>query len=217
MTFLRLFPLRFVLFPDMEYALQVFEPRYLALVEECLAAREPFGIALIERGPEVGGTATPHHLGTTAIIDEVLPRPGGRLSLKGHGGRRFRITRLVHDHAYLAAEVDYPVDEVTEAPEALVERTAHRYEQLLRLRHTIQGTWAREVEVPALPGALADAVGAAAVDLAEPEALQTLLETLDVRRRLERASELLTPLLEVTHHRASQIVAGRWGSPESNN
>jgi len=217
MTFLRLFPLRFVLFPGMPVALQVFEPRYRTLVEECLATGEPFGIALIEDGPEVGGSATPHLLGTTAVIDEVLPLGEGRLALKGHGGRRFRIARLIHDHPYLAADVEYPVDELGDVPEGLMEQVAHQYEQMQRLRHTIQGTWAREIDVPQTAGALADAVGAAAVDLAEPTALQTLLETMEVRRRLERAAGLITSLVEVTHARASRIVAGRWGTAESNN
>ena len=63
----------------------------------------------------------------------------------------------------------------------------------------------------------ADAIGAAAVDLAETAALQTLLETLDVRRRMERASGLIIGMLEVTHGRASRIVAGRWGTVDGTN
>lgn len=217
MTFLRLFPLRLVLFPGQPVALQVFEPRYLTLVEECLESGEPFGIALIEEGPEVGGTATPHLVGTTATIEEILPLGDGRLALSARGGRRFRIAELLHDHPYLAAEVEYPVDEVAEVPEPLREQIARNFEQLLRLQHTIHGSWARDVPVPAAAGALADAIGANGLDFGETERLQTLLETLDVRRRLERAGDLLTSLLEDTHRRAAAVVAERWGSLESNN
>lgn len=217
MTFLRLFPLRFVLFPGMAVSLQVFEPRYLALVEECLAAGEPFGIPLIQDGPEVGGTATPHLVGTTATIEDVTPLGDGRLALEARGGRRFRIAHLIHDHAYLAAEVEYPVDEVSDVPDALREQVARNYEQMLRLRHTIQGSWARDVVVPPTAGALADAIGAAGLESIENARLQTLLETLDVRRRLERSADLLTLLLETTHRRAAAAVAQRWGTPDSNN
>lgn len=217
MSFLRLFPLRFVLFPGQSFTLQVFEPRYLTLVEECLRDHEPFGIALIEEGPEVGGPATPHLVGTTAEIDEVTPLGDGRLALQGHGTRRFRITRLIHDHPYLAADVEFPVDEASAPSSAVLEQVTRNYEQFVRLRHTAQGTWAREVPVPASPGALADAIGAAGRDALESDQLQSLLEAFDVRRRVERAGDLLTLLLEVTHEQAAQAVALRWGTPERAN
>lgn len=217
MTFLRLFPLRFVLFPGMPFALQVFEPRYLTLLEECMEAGEPFGMVLIEQGPEVGGSATPHAVGCTAAIDEVTPLGDGRLAVRGRGGRRFRITRLIHDRPYLAADVEYPVDEVNDPPETLLHQTARKYEQMVRLRHIVHGSWAREIAVPPAAGALADAIGAAGLEAVETARLQTLLETLDVRRRLERAADLLTALLEVTHRRAAASGVQRWGTPEAHN
>lgn len=214
MTFLRLFPLRFVLFPGQTVSLQVFEPRYLTLVEECVAADEPFGIALIQTGPEVGGNATPHLVGTTATIEEVVPLGDGRLAVSARGVRRFRIAELLYDHPYLAAEVEYPVDEASEPSEALLEQVSRNYEQMMRLRHTAQGSWVRDVTIPDGPGALADAIGAAALEAGEVQRLQTLLETLDVRRRLERAGDILTALLETTHRRAAAAVAQRWGTLE---
>ena len=211
MTFLRLFPLRFVLFPGQTVSLQVFEPRYLRLIEESMAADEPFGIALIESGPEVGGNATPHLVGTTATIEEVVPLGDGRLAVSARGVRRFRIAQLLYDHPYLAAEVEYPVDEASEPSEALLEQVSRNYEQMMRLRHTAQGSWARDVGMPDGPGALTDAIGAAALESGDVQRLQTLLETLDVRRRLERAGDILTVLLETTHRRATAAVAQRWG------
>ena len=217
MTFLRLFPLRIVLFPGMPISLEVFEPRYLTLVQECVERHEPFGVALIERGSEVGGPATPHLVGCTARIERIDPLPAGRLALDARGGRRFRITRLDRDHPYLAADVEYPVDEATEPSPALLERTVSNYRQLIRLRHTIEGSWVREVPVPSAPGALADAIGAAGLEALDAARLQTLLETLDIHRRLERAADLLTALLEATHQRATQAVVERWGTMERNN
>lgn len=214
MTFLRLFPLRFVLFPGQTVSLQVFEPRYLTLIEECMAAGEPFGIPLIQTGPEVGGNATPHLVGTTAAIEEVVPLGDGRLAVSAKGVRRFRIATLLYDHPYLAADVEYPVDEASEPSEALFEQIARNYEQMLRLRHTVQGSWARDIAMPDGPGALADAIGAAGLESVETRTLQTLLETADVRRRLERAGDILTVLLETTHRRAAAAVAQRWGTLE---
>ena len=55
---LPMFPLGTVLFPYAVLPLHVFEPRYRALTEHCLAGDGCFGVVLIERGSEVGGGDT---------------------------------------------------------------------------------------------------------------------------------------------------------------
>ncbi|MDP9419021.1 MAG: LON peptidase substrate-binding domain-containing protein, partial [Actinomycetota bacterium] len=50
-----MFPLGTVLFPGVYLPLHVFEPRYQDLVRVCLEGTPEFGVALIERGHEVGG------------------------------------------------------------------------------------------------------------------------------------------------------------------
>ena len=47
--------------------------------------------------------------------------------------------------------------------------------------------------------------------------LQTLLETLDVHRRVERAVDILTTLVEITHEEAAHAVAQRWGTLDKTN
>ncbi len=54
-TRLPMFPLSAVLFPYASMPLHVFEPRYRALMRDCLAGDPRFGVVLIERGSEVGG------------------------------------------------------------------------------------------------------------------------------------------------------------------
>lgn len=217
MTTLRLFPLNTVLFPGMPLTLQVFEERYRLLVSECLAQQEPFGIVLIREGPEVGGNAVPHDMGATARIEHVQPVDGVRLAVQARGERRFRIVRLHHDRAYLFADVEYPVDEVTDAPEALRTRAEEGYVQLQRLRHTIEGSWERNIKAPPTAGALADAIGGLANGLVSPGEIQPLLDALDHRRRLERAVDLLASLLEAMHRQAQAVVAQRWGGIERRN
>ena len=209
---LRLFPLRTVLFPGMALPLEVFEQRYLQLVSECVDASEPFGVVLIREGEEVGGPATPHELGTTARIESVEPGQEGRLQLRAVGERRFRIVTLHHDRPYLWAEVEYPVDQDTETPEPLMQQARERYSALVRLRLTMSGEYVRKVPTPETPGALADAVGAAVAAVsAPPDELQRLLETIDVRRRLTRAVELLEVAIPVAHREARAAVARRYG------
>jgi Lon protease-like protein len=211
---LRLFPLRTVLFPGMPLALQVFEERYRTLVAECLEHDKPFGVALIKDGPEVGGNARPHSMGTTARIRRVAPTRDGRLALEAVGERRFQ---TFDDLAYLSAEVEYPVDEVVDVPDDLLTQARTHVEQLQRLRHTISNEYHREVLVPESAGALADAIGAYARGLTTDRTLQRLLTTLNVRRRLEDASEIVAAVIAATHEQAAAVVAQRWGRVDRRN
>ena len=70
MTVTPMFPLEVAMLPGEELPLRIFEPRYSALVQRCLAADDPaFGVVLIAAGREVGGgrhpqrrrRAGPHH------------------------------------------------------------------------------------------------------------------------------------------------------------
>lgn len=225
MSSLRLFPLNIVLFPGMELPLHVFEPRYRQLVVECLTASEPFGVALIREGSEVGGgevgggevgggeggaAADPHELGTTARIDSAIPLPGDRMFVKAAGERRFRIISLHHDRPYLRAEVEYPVDEHTEASEDVVRSVTEAYRKLVQLRLAALGGYERSPPVPDSPGALADLAAAATAGSVPVDRLQAVLETLDVRRRLDLTAALLTSALEAAHRETGALLAQRW-------
>jgi len=214
---LRLFPLQTVLFPGMALSLQVFEERYRTLVAECLETGEPFGVVLIKQGAEVGENAVPYSIGTTARIRRVAPARDGRLALDAVGERRFRILATFKDRPYLSAEVEFPVDETAEVSDELLSRTRAHLEQLRRLRHTIANEYYREVPVPDSPGALADAIGAAGRGLTTERMLQRLLATLNVRRRLEDASEIVTAVMTATHEQAAAVVAQRWGRVDRRN
>jgi Lon protease-like protein len=113
---LPLFPLNTVLFPGMPLSLHVFEERYRLMVSECLDRRQPFGVALIKSGKEVGGGAIPHRVGTSAIITSVTERSDGELDVITVGYQRFRILSLLYDQPYPSGLVETlpPVDEDSE-------------------------------------------------------------------------------------------------------
>ena len=50
MTVLAMFPLGTVLLPGGVLPLHVFEPRYRAMVRDCLEGSREFGVVLIDRG-----------------------------------------------------------------------------------------------------------------------------------------------------------------------
>jgi len=88
-----LFPLHSVLVPGTPLPLHIFEPRYRALVTDCLAAGEPFGVVGISAGHEVGaGLVSFAAVGTLAEIREVTRYPDGRFDIVTIGTARFRLT-----------------------------------------------------------------------------------------------------------------------------
>lgn len=103
---LPMFPLGTVLFPFAPLPLQVFEPRYRALVEACLANEPEFGVVLIERGSEVGGGDTRFEVATMARILQVRQADDGRYLLVTAGTRRLRVAAWLDDAPYPRAEVE---------------------------------------------------------------------------------------------------------------
>ncbi len=111
---LPLFPLGSVLVPGAYLPLQVFEPRYRALVEVLLRLpprRRAFGVIGIRAGHEVGeGAATAlFEVGCVARVRSIDPQDDGRYLLETVGGRRFRLEELdfLADTAYPTGLVRY--------------------------------------------------------------------------------------------------------------
>ena len=142
-----MFPLGSVLFPGMALPLHVFEPRYRALVDACLAGEAEFGVVLIERGSEVGGGDLRRDVGTTARIVEAVRFDDGRWGLGCVGVRRIRVQRWLSDDPYPRAEVatwdDEPAGPAT--PGLLSEVTT-------RLRQVLAAC--AELGLPAAPATL---------------------------------------------------------------
>lgn len=106
-----MFPLGSVLVPGMPLPLHVFEERYRALAMHCLEHQAPFGVALIERGHEVGGGDTRFGIGTLARIVDAHRFDDGRFALVAVGTERIKITEWLDDDPYpLAVTETWPDD-----------------------------------------------------------------------------------------------------------
>jgi Lon protease-like protein len=106
---LPMFPLGTVLLPTAVLPLHIFEPRYRALVTDCLDAEREFGVTLIERGSEVGGGETRTDVGTIAQIVEAEESPDGRWLITAVGTRRIRVAEWLPDGPYPRARIeDWP-------------------------------------------------------------------------------------------------------------
>jgi len=97
---LPMFPLGSVVLPGVGIPLQVFEPRYRALVMTCLTEDRLFGSVLIERGSEVGGGDQRGSVGTLIRIAQAEEAPGGRWAVMGVGIERLRVLEWRTDDPY---------------------------------------------------------------------------------------------------------------------
>ncbi|MET0728921.1 MAG: LON peptidase substrate-binding domain-containing protein [Acidimicrobiales bacterium] len=131
---LPMFPLGMVLVPSAALPLHVFEPRYRALVRDCLAGNGEFGVVLIERGHEVGGGDVRSSIGTVARIVEAAELGDGRWAIGAVGVRRIRVGTWLPDDPYPQAQVEaWPDPDVAPDHEALLERTVATLRRSLAL------------------------------------------------------------------------------------
>ncbi len=140
---LPMFPLGSPLVPGQVLPLHVFEPRYRALVDACLAADRCFGVVLIERGSEVGGGDTRFDVGTVARITEMAEFPDGRYALVCVGTNRIRVQGWLADEPFPRAEVEVLTD-----PEAGADALVGREQVVAGLARVVDAARALGAEVP---------------------------------------------------------------------
>jgi Lon protease-like protein len=118
-----MFPLGSVVVPGMLLPLRVFEPRYRAMMADCLAGDRTFGVVLIERGSEVGGGDVRTDIGTMTRVLRAEEQEDGQWSVAALGTGRIRIDHWLPDDPYPRAETsDWP-DQAgpgAEAPDDIV-------------------------------------------------------------------------------------------------
>lgn len=194
-----MFPLSSVLFPNALLPLRVFEPRYLTMVDRCLAGDRRFGVVLIERGPEVGGGDQRFAIGTAARILQVGRLDGGNLLVLAAGEERIRVLEWLPDDPHPLAVVEPLPDAPDGGPPA-----GHGIPGMVRALRRVLGLAAElgaevgtaELEVHPDP-ARASFELAARTPLAAVDAQELLAETSPPRRidllarRLAEIAELL--------------------------
>ena len=205
---LPLFPLPLVLFPGAMLPLHVFEPRYRALLADCVRGDGRFGIVLSASHelPRVG------LVGCVAELREVRALPDGRSNVLVEGAERFAVARVVDtDAAYLVAEVrpwtDEPEPAAHDALRALDAGTREAFQRVARAARAIADDSDPIPDLPSDPAALSFAI-AGSVEL-ELDTRQRLLTSRSPVERLREVHDMLTRALPGAEMRAAVHVGAR--------
>ncbi|HET7527051.1 MAG TPA: endopeptidase La, partial [Burkholderiaceae bacterium] len=202
-------PLRnMVMFPGTVFPLAIGRPQSQAAVQEAMRLERPLGV-LLQSKPEVDepGPDDLHWVGTSVAVLRYVTAPDGTHHAVARGLQRFRVLQFLEGYPFTVARVQL----IDEAPatgseiegraRALKERALETLELLPQVP-TEMATALRGIDDPAL---LADVV-ASVLDIEAPQK-QSLLETFDLRARLDRVLEILARRIEVL--KVSRDVAER--------
>ena len=192
---LKVFPLpSAVLLPGTAVPLHIFEPRYRALLKDCLDGDRVMALADLQPGWEGNYTGRPplRPVACAGVVvwDEQLP--DGRMNILLHGVSRVRVVEeLENDKLYREVVAEPWEERDYEGPlEELVRRA------VLEVAGRLDGEVAQtllQLAARAQGGFLADAVAAALVT--DVEARQAVLAELQPDMRLERVLDAVEDLI----------------------
>ena len=191
-----IFPLNTVLFPSMPLPLQIFEQRYIAMLEDLKSPKGRFCVAHILEGQEVGGSAEPADVACLAEIVHLQALPGERFFLVAVGVERVRIRSTDRmSKPYIRGSVELWPDENTAADPDVVQKAKRLFAQYIQAVKTLTGEEAEEVPLPEEPGLLSYML--ATTLQVEVETRQALLEVPGSAERLMREIQILQSELPV--------------------
>lgn len=206
---LDLFPLNTVLFPRMHLPLHIFEPRYRAMIHDCIEHERPFGVALIRSGNEVGAPADPFDIGTTAHIMRHEAIGDGRMNIETLGRDRFHINTIEQTKPHLIADVTIqpmPTADLSTVT-ALVETVARDYHEVLSMMLELQTAFTPPPSMPKDPEHLAYFIASALP--ADAVTRQLLLESANVDDLLAAEAEIVMRLVRDLKNRLEDQHATR--------
>jgi ATP-dependent Lon protease len=190
-----------VLFPQAVLPLSAGRASSVRLIEEAVRANRLIGV-VTQRDPAADdpGAAGLYPVGVVARIHKAVKQADGTVRLVVQGLSRFRIVEVLEDKPFLRARVQTLTDPPDAASDvesqALVRNAVALFRKVVALSPLLADE-AANLPVNVLhPGTLADII-AAALPTLSTVVKQEVLETLDVRQRLQTIVAALTKEAEV--------------------
>jgi ATP-dependent Lon protease len=179
-----------VVFPHAVVPLGAGRASSLHVIEEALAGSRLVG-AVMQRdaAEDTPGAAGLHRVGTVVVVHKAFKQPDGTLRLIVQGLERFRILEVIQESPYLRARIEHIADAADASPtlevEALARSALGLFQKVVSLSPTLPDELANVAAAAEGPSALGDLIAASLPSLPTP-LKQELLETIDVKQRLER-------------------------------
>ncbi|MBZ5515182.1 MAG: endopeptidase La [Acidobacteriia bacterium] len=195
-----------VLFPNAILPLTVGRESSLRLVNE-LKEEERFIAVVSQRDPRVDNPQAVdlYQIGTAAYIHKIIKLPNQSLFVFVEGLQRLALLEVIQQEPYLRARVKQLADtiptEKTSDFEALVRSVTSIFQQVVQLSPTLSDDLQTVVMNIDDPSRLSDFIAANLPSLSSTEK-QELLESLDLKGRLERLTRILARELEVLQLRS---------------
>lgn len=201
-TELPILPLRdTVLFPNAFMPLAVARESSVALIDDAIAGDKQIAVFTQRNaGDEEPGQDALFPVGTFAHIHKMFKLPDGSLRLIVQGLARIRLDEVTARTPYLRGRISELPDIVAEAgnveTDALVRNIRTNFQHIVELSPVLSEDLSTLVANIVEPGRLADFI-ASSLSTVPTAGKQELLETADVRERMDRLNRVLTKELEV--------------------
>ena len=197
LTRLPVFPLpRVIFFPGTALPLHLFEPRYTEMIEDCLQSGcTAMAVALLAPGWEDQYDEKPaiHEIAGAGRIVAHQARADGTHDVILHGLNRVRLHELPNqDHAYRCARAVPIEDSGSTTPSDMLAMMACATRVAAKVRER-QPDFALQVSAELSPARAADVIADQLV--VSPEERQRILETSDIKRRVDLVTESVASLL----------------------
>jgi ATP-dependent Lon protease len=194
-----LIPVRnMVLFPGLIVPLAIGRETSVAAAQAAARSARRVGV-LLQRDPKVDvpAQADLYSMGTAASVLRYVTSADGVHKIVCQGEQRFRVLQFLEGHAYPVARVEFITEEEALTPEieARALQVKARMADLLALTPQVPTDLVSAIQTMESPGNLADFV-AGLMDL-KVEDKQAILETLELRARLDKVLRALAARIEV--------------------
>src|SRR6266478_1867481 len=187
-----------VLFPGIVLPVTLGREESIAAAQEAVRTGRKVGL-LLQRDPSVEKPSATdlYEIGVLASVVRYVTAPDGTHHLICQGESRFRLLQIVRETPLLAARIEIIPEPVATGPdiEARVDFLKQRALEALSLLPQVPAELARTIQTMDSAGQLADLI-VSFMDV-KPAEKQELLETLDLKERLDKVVKLLAHRVEV--------------------
>ncbi|MDB4895264.1 MAG: Lon protease, partial [Firmicutes bacterium] len=195
-----LLPLRGqIVFPTMIVPLEVGRDKSVRAVDQAMAENRRMVLAM-QKETKVDEPSPDdiYSVGTIVEIKQVVKVPGGTIKVVFEGIARARIDHFSDDDSYFRVAVEEYDEEQARTPEteALMRMVVNQYERYIKASKKVPPEALVTVVQVEEPGKLADTI-MQHLTTVKIEDRQSVLEAVDVAKRLERVSDIITSEMEV--------------------